>query len=289
MKRFSVICLTFLLSLSLLLSGCIRPDDNGGGTADGLQGPEDLHVYKSTVYTYSTDVDESLLTTQLSPAYLILANKTSTLSSSYEPGALVQIDNRYVASWHRAEGLFLEARVVPALTEMLRAMQADGITDLSVTSAYRGYLRQNQLYNTYIDREMSGFSKDAIDVLGQEYIQNTYINQGKSGLSRADAQTVVLTYSAFPGTSEHQTGLCVDFITESMGGELTTAFEGTAAFEWLSQNAYKFGFILRYPKEKVSVTGYTYEPWHYRFVGREAATDIYFSGLVLEEYLAALN
>ena len=103
--------------------------------------------------------------------------------------------------------------------------------------------------------------------------------------SDEEIKNVVLTYSAAPGTSEHQTGLCVDFITEDMGGNLTEAFEDTTAFAWLSENAYKFGFILRYPKGKEDITGYTYEPWHYRFVGREAATDIHFSRLTLEQYL----
>jgi D-alanyl-D-alanine carboxypeptidase len=70
-----------------------------------------------------------------------------------------------------------------------------------------------------------------------------------------------------------------------MNDELTEAFEDTEAFAWLAQNAYKFGFILRYPKGKEDITGYTYEPWHYRFVGREAATDIYNGGTTLEQYL----
>ena len=70
---------------------------------------------------------------------------------------------------------------------------------------------------------------------------------------------------------------------------MNTDFEKTPAFEWLSQNAYKFGFILRYPNGKESITGYTYEPWHYRFVGREAATDMYYAGLTLEEYRGAVS
>ena len=94
---------------------------------------------------------------------------------------------------------------------------------------------------------------------------------------------MVLSYSAYPGTSEHQTALCVDLITSS--GKLDVNFAQTEAFAWLSQNAYRFGFILRYPEGKEEVTGYSYEPWHYRFVGREAATDIHFGGLTLETYL----
>ena len=65
----------------------------------------------------------------------------------------------------------------------------------------------------------------------------------------------------------------------------SSAYEGTMGFKWLSENAYKYGFILRYPKDKTDVTSYDYESWHFRYVGRAAATEIYFSGLSLEEYL----
>ena len=134
---------------------------------------------------------------------------------------------------------------------------------------------------------MSGISNEAYDVLGYDYIYNKYTVNSRVTLDLEDAERVVLSYSARPGTSEHQTGLCVDFITEAMQGNLTVEFEQSAAYTWLSQNAYRFGFILRYPKTKTEITGYQYEPWHYRFVGREAATDIHLSGLTLEEYLSA--
>ena len=101
-------------------------------------------------------------------------------------------------------------------------------------------------------------------------------------LSEEDALKVVLSYSALPGASEHQSGLCVDFVTSSV--MLKPAFENTDAFDWLSQNAYRFGFILRYPQDKTEITGFSYEPWHFRFVGREAATEIYFRNLTLEEF-----
>ena len=116
-----------------------------------------------------------------------------------------------------------------------------------------------------------------------------YLEKGIYHLSLEDAHTVAQSYSALPGQSEHQTGLCIDFTTSSMGGTLTEAFEDTEAFEWLSKNAYKFGFILRYPKGKENITGYTYEPWHYRFVGREAATDIYIGDMTMEQYLQLTN
>ena len=95
----------------------------------------------------------------------------------------------------------------------------------------------------------------------------------------------MLTYSARPGTSEHQTGLCMDLIVGGANPVLDESFADHACYRWLVENAHKFGFILRFPKGKETVTGYSYEPWHYRFVGVEAATEIYRRGITLEQYL----
>lgn len=113
-------------------------------------------------------------------------------------------------------------------------------------SGYRSYEDQERIYNNYVQRD----GKDEAD-----------------------------TYSARPGHSEHQTGLAIDLNTIDMD------FEKTAEFTWVSENCYKYGFIIRYPKGKESVTGYQYEPWHLRYLGVETATAVYNSGLCLEEYL----
>lgn len=89
-------------------------------------------------------------------------------------------------------------------------------------------------------------------------------------------------YLALPGFSEHQTGLAVDIGTTDSG--LTLYFENTEAFQFLKKEAHKYGFILRYPKDKTDITGYAYEPWHFRYVGVEIATKIYEEDLTLEEY-----
>lgn len=89
-------------------------------------------------------------------------------------------------------------------------------------------------------------------------------------------------YLALPGYSEHQTGLAIDIGTEVSG--LTLAFENTKAFKFLKNEAYKFGFILRYPKGKSDITGYAYEPWHFRYVGENIAKIIWQKNLTLEEY-----
>lgn len=240
------------------------------------------------VYDYLTDVNEEIVMTGKDERYLLLVNKQYPLGEEYEPAdrALFLRDHAYFKYFTKEEEL--ESRTAAAVLEMMDEMYACGIRDVLITSAYRSYARQKDLFNGYVQKEMAcetGFSADAIACLGNLYIQENYIAKGKDKLSYEDARKVALSYSAEPGKSEHQTGLCVDFITEDMNGRLTTVFENKVAFEWLSENAYKFGFILRYPKGKEDITGYTYEPWHYRFVGREAATEIHFDNLTLEEYL----
>jgi LAS superfamily LD-carboxypeptidase LdcB len=282
MKKRSCFILFFVLLLCL--QGCIQIHPDGPGQSsenngDGTQTPP-VSYYPNTTYSYLTEVDEDALLTGKDIAYLVLANKTFPVGNDYEPTNLVTL------TCNTTYPMKLEACAAAALYEMLDEMKVAGAgSGLYVTSAYRSYQYQSALYDKYLKDEMSTISTNAYAYLGYDYIQSNYLSKGATRLSRGDAERVVLSYSAYPGTSEHQTGLCVDFITDSMGGELTTAFETTDAFAWLSQNAYKFGFILRYPKGKETITGYTYEPWHYRFVGREVATDIYFGNLTLEQYL----
>lgn len=285
-----LLCLMLLPTL-FLCQGCIRLEPEPQPQPTPPEGQNNVpqvpeHYYPDAVYAYTTDVDEDVLLTGLSPIYLLLANKDIVLGADYIPDNLTSVDNTYVAYWHHATGLELENRALQALYQMLQEMRAQGVEDVMVTSAYRSYHRQQELFNLYVAEEFSTISSNAYKYLGQDYIQKNYLDRGKTSLSYADALKVVHSYSAEPGTSEHQTGLCIDFITSTMQ-ELDNTFEDTEAFAWLTENAYKFGFVLRYPKGKEDVTGYIYEPWHYRFVGREAATDMHYMGLTLEEYLLA--
>ena len=290
MKRNSTKILVAVLVFTLLFSSCINPDQEAEITSPGdviEENPSPIESYKTMKYQYLTDVDTSYLTTHLDPTYLILANKTSALSSDYVPNALVELTCRKLETDRTYE---LESRAAAALSAMLAEMRAAGVSDIMVASAYRSYDYQVATYNHWVQEEMkTPISDDAYRVLGQEYIKMNYLDKKMYSLTLEDAHKVAQSYSAMPGQSEHQTGLCVDFITSGMNEELTEAFENTEAFAWLAKNAYKFGFILRYPKGKENITGYTYEPWHYRFVGREAATDIYVGELTFEQYLQEVN
>lgn len=210
---------------------------------------------------YGYNIDVSAYLSSIDPKdreqYLVLANKQSPLGPDHRPTDLTELncktaDNRQ---------MYLRADAARALEAMMLAMSAAGVEDVAVTSAYRAYSRQKELFEGYVAQHKA------------------------EGMTEEQAIEAALEYSARAGTSEHQTGLCIDFITSTMN-DLDETFENTKAFEWLSENAYKYGFILRYPKDKVDTTGYKYEPWHYRFVGRTTAEEIYLSNLCFEEYLS---
>lgn len=131
-----------------------------------------------------------------------------------------------------------------AFSEMKSAAAKEGLT-LWNASGFRSYELQQSLYNRYCDRD------------------------GKAAADR---------YSARPGHSEHQSGLALDL------NEISSSFANTAEGKWVEKNCHKYGFILRYPRDKEAQTGYMYEPWHIRYVGVSVAEKIYNSGLCLEEY-----
>ena len=139
--------------------------------------------------------------------------------------------------------------VLDAFKNMANAAKKEDLT-LIVNSSYRDYASQEEVWNSYEN------------AYGEEYADSI---------------------AARPGFSEHQTGLALDITTY---GANKNTFEETDEFKWLQNNAYKYGFILRYPKGKEDITGYAYESWHYRYVGKEAATEIKNMNITFDEYYA---
>lgn len=181
--------------------------------------------------------------TDLSKGNLMLINKYHQLPSDYEPDDLVDIDSEYGWGMTREE-------VYDAFVRLADDAYLDGYV-LTVCSAYRSYDYQDGLYNKYLDEE--GGDVAAVD-----------------------------SYSARPGHSEHQSGLCLDLVTP---GYSMDDFGLSEASDWVNENCYKYGFIVRYTAEKENITGYEAEAWQIRYVGDEdIAKYLMDTGITFDEY-----
>ena len=158
-----------------------------------------------------------------------------------------------------SNGHAVDERCYPDLQDMLDACREAGLSPL-ICSSYRSYEKQKSLYQNKIDRLRT------------------------QGYSAKEAQEEAGKAVAEPGTSEHQLGLAVDIVDVS-NQNLDSSQEQTAVQKWLMKHSWEYGFILRYPNDKSEITGIIYEPWHYRYVGKEAAAEIQAQGVCLEEYL----
>lgn len=187
---------------------------------------------------------------------LFLVNNYFSLPSSYSPKT-VEVDGE--KTFH--------AKAADDLNSMLDAAEKSG-NQLYIVSTYRTIEYQRNLF------------------------ENNVAKLKEQGMTEKEAREETARNIQKPGKSEHNTGLAADLVSAdwyTSHDDLTEEFENTSEFEWLSENAYKYGFILRYPKGKEDITEITYEPWHYRYVGKENAKKIYDSGLCLEEYMQTVN
>lgn len=170
---------------------------------------------------------------------ILLVNDQNRLSADYVPEGLVNLYEQRHSFRLASSQIYMTYEAYEAMERMFAAAEADDVNGFIVTSGYRDYARQAEIY-------------------------------AESEAGKAQE----------PGASEHQTGLAFDVTTETASG-----FESTPQYAWLMKNAHKYGFIQRYPANKSHITGISYEPWHYRYVGEEAATRIRKAGITLEEFL----
>ena len=191
---------------------------------------------------------EGTIKTDTSLEYSMLVNKYYYLTEDYAPDDLVTISTKY--SWGSAGSQKIRKEAYDAYIEMHEAANLEGIY-LMVNSSYRDYKSQERVYNNYKTNH------------GEEYADKI---------------------AARPGYSEHQTGLALDIF--SLKSSTQATFKDTDAYKWLKDNSYKYGFILRYPEGLEKTTGYNFESWHYRYVGKDLAKKIYESNLTFDEYYA---
>lgn len=186
---------------------------------------------------------------------LALVNKMFALPESYNPTDLVKPNVSFSFGDQTIEKSLMRQEAAVALENMFAEAKTSGI-ELYAVSGYRSYERQRIIFDAEVK---------------------------KSGEEKA------MQVVAVPGNSEHQSGLAMDISAKSANLSLTESFGETNEGKWLAANAHKYGFILRYPKGKETITGYQYEPWHFRYVGVDAAQTIFEKILRLKSTLISLK
>ena len=197
--------------------------------------------------------------------YQLIGNVYSRLSNTHEIQVPEEWNLIVVNRWNElpedydveltelSNGQMVDSRIYPYLQEMFDAARTEGVYPV-VREGYRTAEEQQEILD--------------------DKIQN-YINQGYSPVK---AERTAKEWVALPGTSEHQLGIAVDINADN------SKCSNEDVYGWLAENAYKYGFVLRYPLGKQKITGTSYEPWHYRYVGKEVAREIYEREICLEEY-----
>lgn len=197
--------------------------------------------------------------------YQLIGNVYSKLSNTHEIQVPKEWNLIVVNRWNElpedydveltelSNGQMVDSRIYPYLQEMFGAARTEGVYPV-VREGYRTAEEQQEILD--------------------DKIQN-YINQG---YSQVKAERTAKEWVALPGTSEHQLGIAVDINADK------SKCSNEDVYGWLAENAYKYGFVLRYPLGKQKITGTSYEPWHYRYVGKEVAREIYEREICLEEY-----
>jgi len=182
--------------------------------------------------------------------YTILVNKEHLLLCDYVPEGLVEINEPMGSKLDKTYVNRLNSEVYAAFKQMQKDALKAGY-EIFIDSSYRSYGYQDRIFN------------DVALKKGTEYAER---------------------FVAMPGASEHQTGLAIDIIYRRNSEMIEEQTEDDAEIKWLCENAHKYGFILRYPKGKEKITGFNFEPWHFRYVGKIPAEKIFAQNITLEEY-----
>ncbi len=207
---------------------------------------ENIDYLKDTTY----EDENGKLVIKNTDDILVLVNKKRNLSADYKPEDLI-IPNVKFPFKEKLEKKYLRKEAAEALEELFMKAEKEGII-LYAVSGYRSYNTQKMLFDN---------------------------KEKKVGFEKANLLV------AYPGQSEHQTGLAMDVSSESVKFTLEENFGQAVEGKWLKDNAHKFGFIIRFQKETTDITGYSYEPWHIRYVGKEVAKEIFENNITLEEFL----
>ncbi len=255
----SLVLIAAIVSVTFGIRAIVKAVKSGNGSDNSSSGVTQTEAKKADVKKETDpafDNTEQLVTiggVQLDANYknLLLVNGSNPLPDNYDYTAeLTTIPEEY----HNLQLDQINKNIWPYLKAMIDDARSEGVK-LYVCSPYRSYNTQKILFDRQVQKQIA------------------------AGVPESQAEDKAATIVARPGTSEHHTGLAADMnFTDD-------AFENTPMFAWLTEHCQDYGFIMRYPKEKIDVTGVIYESWHYRFVGINVAKDIKSKGVTLEEYL----
>lgn len=261
------IFISFILSILTFFNVTDLPQDEGMDDSDKIvisgvinteessienTEPEEILIPStSNWWEYPSDIEEC---SRNGNDLLVLVNKGNQLPSTYKPTDLVKASNSGI---RRGESYLLRSIIINDLKDLIDDATSDGI-DLSIVSAYRSYSTQESTYRYWVS--YNGGCVSCADKI-----------------------------SARAGHSQHQLGTTLDFSSNEIGDSLGSQFTNTKASKWLVSNAYKYGFAIGYPQGYESVTGYSFESWHYRYIGKVNALEMKSSGMILEMYLRGKN
>jgi zinc D-Ala-D-Ala carboxypeptidase len=272
-KKTLIIAISSVVAISLISGVVVLTVSRGGSPGNiavaapgsNLQEPEESDddftyipptlenpVSEEDQQKYEEEIEKFVPATEmdLDPTSItVYVNKEYALPKDYKPDDLVTPDVKFNLITYDDRTL-LRQEAADALEKLFAAAEADGY-NLCGISGFRSYDRQKKIFT------------------------NNIATKGKEH---------TLKYSAVPGTSEHQTGLAIDISTKSQGYDLSPEFANSPEGKWVAENAYRFGYIIRYPLGKAEITGYAYEPWHIRYVGIGLANYLYENDLTLDEY-----
>ncbi len=252
---------TFAYNISRPVDTVQQPDDSSPSvnTDNPAQTEKPKYDFKLDLSEYEKYMDP-----ENKDDYLTLANKENYLDKNYVPNNLTKV---YGASGGNAKYTMVDT-AAKAFEAMVKEGAANG-HNLFPVSGYRSYSTQAATFDRWLNIEINAAKKNNPDLTEAEAYSIGY--------------SVASLYSAPAGASEHQLGLAMDI------NSLEESFGNTPEGKWLAENCHKFGFILRYPEGKTDITGYIYEPWHFRYVGRYHAERITKLNMTLEEYIIYLN
>lgn len=246
---YTIALLTFTL---LFTFGCTVKDTSKEEKNMSDKGENTIHSVSSTkvVEPHISAVQQEAIKVSAIPESIpVLVNKLNPLPDKYRPNDLIYPNVPFIFK-EKTEKRMMRKEAAHALEYLFKKAEEDDIK-LAGVSAFRSQETQEGIFNNYVE---------------------------KDGLEKAK------TYSAYPGTSEHQTGLAIDVSGINGTCAAEECFGQTKEAEWLSNHASDYGFIIRYPEGKQDITGYKYEAWHIRYVGIEIAKDLKAQGMTLEEY-----